>query len=101
MDSDDEDSDDEESEENSDEEDTSVVDMKRPMAAEESKTITKNSPGISDSSDDFLKSSGKFSFGTVVVPDGKDVRDLFIPKEALVPDKSPLFFSEDDPELLK
>ena len=97
------DRDDEDSEENSDEdeEDTSVVDMKRPMATEESETITKNSPGISDSSDDFLKSFGKFSFGTVVVPDGKDVRDLFIPKEALVPDKSPLFFSEDDPELLK
>ena len=91
----------EDSDGNSDgDEDAFVVDMKRPPAADvnESPSLSTKSP--TETSDDFLKSPGKFSFGTYD-RDDTNVSDLFIPEEALKPDKIKLFVSEDDPDLLK
>ena len=50
--------------------------------------------------DEFMKSSGKFSFGSHDANE-KDVRDLFIPDEAKKSDDVKLFVSDDDPDLLE
>ena len=106
----------------SDHEDVTVVDMKRPSDPEPSDTQTlsvssekKEQPKASDNevtatllsekqeeqpTDMFLKSSGKFSFGSHDTNE-HDISDLFIPDEAKKFGDVNLFVSEDDPDLLE
>ena len=101
------------------EEDVAVVDMKRPSDPEPSNgqpfVGTKEQPIASDNgaaatlvpgkqeeqaADMFLKSSGKFSFGSHDTNE-HDISDLFIPDEAKKFGDVNLFVSEDDPDLLE
>ena len=100
---------DEESDSGSDQEDAAVVDMKRPSDPKpESPLLTDVSTEQEGNSteqegnptDDFLKSNGKFSFGSHDANE-RDVSDLFIPDEAKMSDDMKLFVSDDDPDLLK
>ena len=93
---------DEESDSGSDQEDAAVVDMKRPSDPKpESPLLTDVSiEQEGNPTDDFLKSNGKFSFGSHDANE-RDVSDLFIPDEAKKSDDLKLFVSDDDPDLLK
>ena len=101
------------------EEDVAVVDMKRPSDPEPSNAQPsaekKDQPITSDNGatatlvpekqeeqadDMFLKSSGKFSFGSHDTNE-RDISDLFIPDEAKKFGDVNLFVSEDDPDLLE
>ena len=87
------------SEEESEDED--VVDTKKPTTDNKKEDVSRPAKATpSSGSDDFLTSTGKFSFGAHDVDD-TNVGDLFIPEEALKPDEGKLFVSDDDPDLLQ
>ena len=116
---------DNDSESSSDQEDLDTVDMKRPddqkpandplsgtsnplsapsqqqpSSTDSQTTANLTEPGKEHPSNEFLKSGGKFSFGSHDANE-KNFSDLFIPDEAKISDDVKLFVSDDDPDLLK
>ena len=88
----------------SDQEDAAVVDMKRPSDPQPKPNSSQPTVFFKEQeenlTDQFFKSSGKFSFGSHDANE-KDVSDLFIPDEAKKSDDVKLFDSDDDPDLLE
>ena len=83
----------------SDQEDAAVADTKQPSDTKPQSTVV-TTEEEENPTDEFLKSSGKFSFGSHDANE-TDVSDLFIPDEAKKLDDLDLFVSKDDPDLLE
>ena len=99
-----EESDEESESSGSDKEDAATADVKRPShthpKASDAKPSVISAADEEVPTDEFVKSSGKFSFGSHDANE-RDVSDLFIPDEAKKLDDVKLFVSEDDPDLLE